>query len=166
MINVEAKSERPSQEEKDAAYAKILRCVSACEQSSVRIRKKLEAAGYADKAIDDALERAFKTGALDDHRYAECLVRSHMMAGKGMEHAKREIISLGICLDDVEAYREYLAAGEDAQIEAACDFLARHPSRAKDQRSAAFRKLLNKGYSMDMASKAVTRWIELRDVAV
>lgn len=162
-------AEAPSltlREQEEAAYAKILRCLSACEQSTARVRKKLVSAGFSEEAIACAMEKALRVGVLDDARYAECLIRSNALSGKGMEFAKREVAALGICIEEVEAYQEYLDGGEDAQIEAACDLLSRHPSRAKDQRGAAFRKLLNKGYSMDMASKAVSRWMDMRDVGV
>lgn len=154
------------EDEREAAWAKLLRCVSACEQSSERMRRKLSDAGFSEAAIASALERAQRVGAVDDVRYAECLVRSNALAGKGMEFAKREVARLGICIEDLESYQEYLDAGEEAQIEAACDILSRHPSRAKDKRGAAFRKLLAKGYSMDMASKAVSRWMDIQEVGV
>lgn len=140
------------------AYAKVLRCASACEQSSARIRKKLRIAGFTEDAIAHALEKATRLGVIDDMRYAECLVRSTALAGKGMEIAKREISALGLHIEDLEAYQEYLAGGEEAQIEAAVDLLQRHPSRAKDKRAAGMRKLISKGYSMPIASRAVAIW--------
>ncbi len=153
-------------EQRDAAFAKVLRSASAAEQSSVRMRQKLSRAGYSDDAIDFALQKAVRVGAIDDERYAECLVRSHALAGKGMEFAKREIAALGLCIDDLIAYQEYQQAGEEAQIEAACDLLSRRPTRAKDKRAAAFRKLLAKGYSAPLASKAVSVWLETQDIGV
>lgn len=157
---------RTPEEEREAAYAKVLRCVSASEHSSAKMRKKLQEAGFSEKAVADALERAERSGAIDDARYAECLIRSHAAAGKGMEFAKREIAKLGLHIEDVEAYQEYLDGGEDAQIETACDLLDRRPTKARDKRGAAFRKLLSKGYSFDIASRAVSLWMERQDIAV
>lgn len=122
------------------------------------MRKKLEGAGFSQDAIEFAMEKAIRVGAIDDNRYAECLVRSNSISGKGMEFAKKEIAQLGLHIEDLEAYQEYMANGEDAQIEAAVDLLTRHPSRAKDKRSAALRKLINKGYSMPIASRAAAIW--------
>ncbi len=147
-------------EQKEKAYAKILRSASACEQSSIRMRKKLEYAGFSQDAIDFAMKKAIRVGVIDDVRYAECLVRSNALAGKGMEFVKKEIQSLGLYIEDLDAYQEYIQNGEDAQIDAALNLLIQHPSRAKDKRSAATRKLLNKGYSMSIASRAVAIWCD------
>lgn len=154
----DAESAPSAEELRQQAYAKVLRCASACEQSSARIRKKLSAAGFSEDAIAHALEKATRLSVIDDARYAECLVRSTALAGKGMEFAKREIAALGLHIEDLEAYQEYLAEGEEAQIEAAVDLLRRHPSRAKDKRAAGMRKLISKGYSMPIASRAVAIW--------
>ncbi|WP_251212822.1 regulatory protein RecX [Adlercreutzia murintestinalis] len=153
-------------EQQDAAFAKVLRCASAAEQSSLKMRKKLSDAGFSSDAIEFALQKAQRVGAIDDVRYAECLVRSHALAGKGMEFAKREVAALGLDIDDLEAYQAYQDAGEHAHIEAAYDILSRHPIRARDARAAAFRKLLAKGYRGDIASKAVSLWMEQRDNGV
>ncbi len=146
------------EEQQERAWAKVLRSASAYEQSSARMHAKLAAAGFAPDIVAFALEKAQRLGVIDDTRYAECLVRSTASAGKGMELIKREIRGLGLCIDDLEAYQEYLEAGEDAQIDAAVDLLTRHPTRAKDKRAAGLRKLISKGYSMPVASRAVAIW--------
>ncbi len=139
------------EEQQERAWAKVLRSASAYEQSSARMHAKLAAAGFAPDIVAFALEKAQRLGVIDDTRYAECLVRSTASAGKGMELIKREIRGLGLCIDDLEA-------GEDAQIDAAVDLLTRHPTRAKDKRAAGLRKLISKGYSMPVASRAVAIW--------
>lgn len=149
-----------AEEQSRQAYAKVLRSASAYEQSSIRMRKKLEAAGYPQAAIDSAMDKAQRLGVIDDVRYAECLIRSTAAAGRGMELVKREVRDLGLFIEDLEAYQAYIADGEDVQIEAALDLLTRHPSRAKDKRAAGMRKLISKGYSMPIASRAVAIWID------
>lgn len=153
-------SELPTEEQRKSAFAKLLRSVSSYEQSSLRIRRKLEIAGYSNDAIEYSIDKAIRIGAIDDNRYAECLVRSAALSGKGMELIKREVSELGIRIEDIESYQEYMQNGEEAQIECALNLLERHPSRAKDKKAAAMRKLLAKGYSMDIATKAASRWLE------
>lgn len=153
-----------TQEECDRlAFDRVVRSVSACEQSTLKMRKKLEEAGYPQSSIEHAIDKAVRIGAIDDKRYSECLIRSAMSSGKGLRFALNEIESLGVNAYDLESYNEYLDAGEEAEIERALDFLSRHPTRAKDRRGAAYRKLMSKGYSSAVASTASRLFAENLD---
>lgn len=142
------------------AFDKLVRSVSASEQSTAKIRRKLHESGLPDDSVDKAIEKAVRIGAIDDMRYAECLVRSTLSTGKGLRFALREIEELGINPYDLEAYNEHLDEGEEADIERALDFLRRHPSRSKDVRGAAYRKLMAKGYDGSIASTASRLYAE------
>lgn len=144
-----------SQEECDRlAFEKVVRSVSVCEQSTAKMRRKLEDAGYPASSVDHAIEKAVRIGAIDDVRYSESLVRSTLASGKGLRFALKEIESLGVDVYRLESYNEYLESGEEADLERAIDFLSRHPSRAKDKRGAAYRKLVSRGYAPSVASTA------------
>lgn len=143
-----------------SASSRIYRSIVASEQSTKRIRSKLEASGYPDDVIEQAISRACDLGVLDDRRYCECLVRSTAYAGKGLAKVAREVESLGIPIESLESYQEYMERGEEAQIEDALDFLERHPTRAKDAYASCFRKLVNKGFPSDIASAATRRFVE------
>lgn len=150
-----------SQEECDRiAFDKLVRSVSASEQSTSKMRRKLLESGLPEHSVEAAIEKAVRIGAIDDKRYCECLVRSTILSGKGLRFALREIESLGIDPYDVEAYVEHLENGEESDVERALDFLRRHPSRAKDVRGAAYRKLMSKGYDPGIASTASRLYAE------
>lgn len=144
------------------AFNRIIRSVSACEQSSTKMRRKLQESGYPEAAIDEAIAKALRIGAIDDKRYSECLIRTSIASGKGLRFALDEIRSLGIDPDTLESYSEHMGQGEEAEIERALEYLARHPSKAKDKRGAAYRKLVSKGYGYDVASTASRLYAEER----
>ncbi len=138
----------------DAAFQKILRSVSVREQSSKRMREKLEKAGFEDDVVDEALDRAMRMRAIDDTRYADALIRSSISAGKGLVFALREIEDLNVDPLTLDSYQAYLEEGSDADVERAVALLKRHPPRAKNVRESAFRKLVSKGYETSVASTA------------
>lgn len=142
------------------AFDKLVRSVSASEQSTTKMRRKLNEAGLPESSIESAIEKAICIGAIDDKRYAECLVRSTIAMGKGLRFALKEIESLGIDPYELDSYNEHLEEGADANIERALDFLNRHPSRSKDVRGSAYRKLISKGYDGEVASTASRLYAE------
>lgn len=141
-------------EQVDLAFNKIVRCAKVKEQSSKRMAAKLEQMDFKPVVIKAALDRAIRCSYINDHRYAECLIRSALSQGKGISFALKEIESLGISPDDLDAYQDYLEAGEDHAFEQALEFLNRHPSHARDLYSACCRKLVSKGYSQEIAMRA------------
>ena len=146
----------------ERAYQKILRLAATREQSSARVRERLARDGYAPEVAEEALARAVRASAVDDRRYAESLVRMRIAAGKGVEGVVGEIEELGIDPWSLEAYAEYREQGEDADVDRALSLLERRPPRAKNQRDAAFRKLVQQGFSTSTAATAARRWAEGR----
>lgn len=147
-------SDKTKEECNEAALARIYRSLAASEQSSQKLRRKMESEGYPPDSIEYALNRATAIGALDDERYCNMLVRSTLNQGKGMQRCLKEIEALGVDPMQLESYIEYLDNDDCSEIVRAMDFLERHPIKAKDVRGSAFRKLVSKGFSFEIASKA------------
>lgn len=147
-------SDKTKEECNEAALARVYRSLAASEQSSHKLRRKMESEGYPSDSIEYALERAMTIGALDDERYCNMLVRSTLNQGKGVQKCLKEIESLNIDPMQLESYIEYLNNDDFSEIDRALDFLERHPTKAKDIRGSAFRKLVSKGFSFEIASKA------------
>ncbi len=143
-----------------AAYSKVLRSISASEQSTEKLKKKLVLAGFSDNEIEYALNKAVEIGAVDNRRYSECLIRMTIFQGKGLSGALKEIQSLGVDPYSLESYEEYLELGENADFERALEYLENHPPRAKNIRDSAFRKLFSKGYSVDVCTRAAKSFTE------
>lgn len=147
----------------ERAFQKILRLAAAREQSTVRLRARLARDGYEAEVAEEAIARAVRVHAVDDRRYAEALVRMRVASGKGVDGVLAEIEELGLDPEGLDALAEYRAAGEDADVERALALLERRPPRAKNQRDAAFRKLVQQGFGSSTAATAARRWAESRE---
>lgn len=162
MIDKERMAALPLEAQKEKAFGKVLRCASASEQSSHRVRRKLEMQGFCVEAVEFALDKARSLGVIDDERYAECLVRSTLLAGKGLRRARQEIEELGIDIEGLPSYAEHIAQGEEGEVERACRFLDAHPTKARNAYQSCFRKLIGRGFEGDVAHRAVKRHLAER----
>ena len=143
-------------DEATRAYKKILKLVSYSERSSQMLIDRLTHDGFSPDAAHAALERAQRVGIVDDRRYADALLRSRFASGHGRQGIRRELEELGIVPEGLESwYTE-----EQDELSRALSFLERKPPTAKNRRDAAYRKLVTKGYSSDIASSAARIWSE------
>ena len=148
------------EDEEARAFAKIVRSASVREQSSSRIRDKLVHAGFAESASEAALAKAVRLGVIDDRRYAELLVRSAVAKGRGLERVRREIEDLGIDMESLDAYADYCEGEGARELDRALVLLRARPTRARNKRAAAYRKLMTSGFPSDVASEASRIWSE------
>lgn len=155
-------AERPEEEVPTAqeAYQKILRIISVRERSSAYLRERLRKEEFPSQAIEEALEKAQRLYLVDDRRYGDALIRMRLAAGKGLRDAEQEIEGLGIDPTTLDAWQEHAAQGPEAERERALALLRRRPPRAKNVRDAAFRKLVNQGFSTDVAGSVARQWAE------
>ncbi len=144
----------------ECACKKILRSASAREQSTKLMREKLIRDNFSPDVINEALERACRSQVIDDHRYSNMLIRSTLSQGKGLTFALKEIEELGVDVENLDSYKEYLEQGEECDESRALAFLNAHPPHAKNKHESAYRKLINKGYSSSVASTAARRFCE------
>lgn len=138
----------------------IVRSVNICETSTAKMLKKLKAKGFAPEAAEEAVAKAVKSSLIDDMRYANCLVRSAISTRRGFAKVERELKDLDIDIHDVRAFIEAEESGEADQFEMALEVLRLHPPKAKNLYASAYRKLINKGYSGEIAAEASRAWCE------
>lgn len=144
------------EEQENQAFERIMRIASKREVSSEKMVTKLKPLGYSDEAIGAAIERAVSISAINDRRYCECLVRTTLSMGRGLRQVEREIRSLGIDPEELDSYREYMAEGQQHQVQAALKVLLSHPPHSKNVRNSAYRKLISRGFCPSVASEAVS----------
>lgn len=142
------------------ALDRILRSASVSEQSTAKIIKKLESAGFPTDSIERSVARACELGIIDDVRYCECLVRGTLASGKGLSRVEKEVAALGLEIRDLEAYQDHLSEGQDRLFDSALDYLMRHPSRSKDKWGASMRKLISRGFEYDLASRVTRTYLD------
>ena len=138
------------------AYKKIVKLVSHRERSSQMLFDRLTRDGFSPDAALAALDRAQRLGIVDDRRYADVLLRSRLASGHGRQGIRRELEELGIAAEELETWH----TEERDELSRALSFLERKPPTAKNKRDAAYRKLVTKGYSSDIASSAARIWSE------
>lgn len=148
------------EEQVELAFAKIIRCANAKEQSTVKMKEKLIYAGFAEQAAEAALERAMRLHIIDDIRYAECLIRSALSQGKGLQFVVKEIESLEIDIYELEAYQDYLRDHAEAMTERALQYLRQHRCHSKNPKASCYRKLMSRGYGSRVAAEAAELYCE------
>ncbi len=66
-----------------AAYQKALDILTRRDHSRSELRKKLVLRGFAEKPLDEALERLSSQGLIDDAKFAAGWVESALRSGRG-----------------------------------------------------------------------------------
>ena len=147
-----------AEEEESKAFKKILKLASIREQASKKLHERLIKDGFSEQAVSNALGRAIEAHIVDDERYAEAFMRTQLAQGKGRRGVELE--QLNIDSPSEEAWQLAYEQFGDDELERAMAFLHRKPPRSKNLREGAYRKLVQKGYSADVAASAARRWSE------
>lgn len=154
-----AKGEGDAPKDAEHAFARIVQLASKNEQASLPLKDRLVREGYSAEIAEQAVSRACSCGLVDDGRYGEVLVRSRISQGRGRQGIAAELERLGLSPKDFE---EAFCECGDSELDRALEQLERRPPRAKNQRDAAYRRLVGKGYASDVASSASRLWCESR----
>lgn len=146
------------------ALKKIVDLVNVSDRSEKTIRERLHRYDFSEEGIDEAVEKAKGYGFIDDARFAEILIRSRVSQGKGSTGIERELVSNGIDPSSVEGWPYEFDVGYDAEWERALSLLDRKPPRSKNLREGAFRRLVQKGFPVAVASSVARAWSEGRSL--
>ena len=125
-------------EEESKAFKKILKLASIREQASKKIHERLIKDGFSEQAF----------------------MRTQLAQGKGRRGVERALEQLDIDSPSEEAWQLAYEQFGDDELERAMALLHRKPPRSKNLREGAYRKLVQKGYSADVAASAARRWSE------
>lgn len=142
------------------AYEKILRVLGFKDRSTFELRNKLLEDGYSTEAVEQALERAVRLGLVNDARYLETQIEMKFRSGKGKRAAAHELLRKGFSQEEIDSQIENSSYSEEDEEARAYQFLLTHAPRGKNLRESAFRKLVNKGYSINAASKVARKYCE------
>jgi regulatory protein len=141
-------------------YTYGLHALGRRELTARQLRDRLRRRGCDDAAIDAALDRLRREGALDDARAARAYARTEVaVKRRGPERIRRALHAMGV---DEDAASNALASGfadhpaEDV-LEAALARRLRGPvtDRAHEQRLIAY--LVRQGFEVAAAAAAVRR---------
>lgn len=147
--------------DEEEGFRKICRLLNVRDRCSKELLDRLVRDGFSEQAAQDALARALKCGLVDDARFADALVRSRLAQGRGSEGIRRELDGFGIDAEAIESFAA-LVDGDmrEREVSRAMDLLVRKPPRSKNPRASAYRRLIAKGYSCEVALTASRSWWE------
>lgn len=140
-------------------FKKIAQLVNVRDRSSVELYDRL-IKDYAESAVQDAIERAQRCGLLDDMRFAESLIRTRISANKGQYGIEAELKKHNIDPCQVKGWPFDFFTSDEAEIERALVILRRKPPTSKNKMDGAFRRIIQKGFSVPIASSAAKRWLQ------
>ena len=152
-----AKERKPLPERMEA-FERIVQLCSVRDRSSKELFDRLITDGYTQEQIEEAIQRSIDCALVDDTRFLESFVRGKVTAGKGLYGLTRDLEKHGLDPSALEGWPESYGLDEESQEERAYEYLINHPPKAKDAYAAAYRKLISKGYSVGIASRACRKW--------
>lgn len=159
----EATPDAEAMTEAQKAFKKIVALVNVSDRSELTIRERLEKAGFGQPAIDDAIERAKGYGFIDDIRFATVLARSRIAQGKGIYGIEKEMLKHHVDPNDVPGWPHEFEVSDEQEFDRALEALDKRPPRSKNLRDGAFRKLVQKGFSVSVASAAARAWSDQQE---
>jgi len=145
----------------DEAMKSLVRLLATRERSVQEAHNRLLQKGYSLESSSSAIERALACGLLDDQRFAVDLIKNRLSTGWGRHRIDQELYHFGIAKDTIEGYPEAFFT-EEEQLEQALIALKRHRSRSKKPQQAAYRHLVARGFSSDIAAAAI-KTLERKD---
>ena len=133
---------------------KMLKLLASRDYSVLTMRQKLEAAGFEQDAIEQAIEYGVKSKLLDDKRYAELYVSTKKSIGWGRQRIERELANKGVNCNIIPGYPECVFSSDD-ELKRAIELVRKHHTAAKNPRDSHYRYLISKGFSPAIAAKAL-----------
>ncbi|MBQ9690696.1 MAG: regulatory protein RecX [Eggerthellaceae bacterium] len=148
-------------QQQEKAFKRIQSWIRVRERSTHECFTRLKDEGFSKHDATSAIGRAVKCGLLDNKRYADALVRTRFRQGRGLYSIEQELSILGMQFEDVLDYSHDLVQQCcEPELERAYQVLEKHPIRAKHKQSAAFRRLVGKGFSRDIALQASRNFVQ------
>jgi regulatory protein len=141
-------------EARKTAYGVGLRLLAGREMSTARLRDRLRRRGLPDDAVDDAVARLTRTGALDDPRAARAAARTLVAVKlRGRHRVVRELERLGFAPALVQQTLAEVLGDTDERAAMARVIAARMHGRPAIADPAAYRRLfgalLRRGFPAD-----------------
>ncbi len=170
---------RPGDELAQETYAEIMQSLrSACLQRCGtllgsrdypvhRLRTKLQDAGYPPSIIEDCIEKLQEAHYLDDARYAQTYLRSHL-ADRSLLRIRHDLMERGIPEEEIERAVEEISEETDpeevqlARIRRLLQKRGYDPAQTDytaRQKTVAF--LRRKGYGMELIRRAMAEDVQI-----
>lgn len=160
-VTAERLAEIQLESEKNTAFDKALTHLSATRKTEKQIREFLQKKGYLPAVVDYVIEKLRGYGFLNDGEYAEAYVEQAAKR-KGGRLIRMELRSKGVTDAEIDGALEGL--DEQTQQETAQALLQKYMrGKAADVQTLqkAYRHLISKGFSYDVAKAALSAYGDL-----
>ena len=160
-VTAEQLAEIQLESEKNTALDKALTHLSATRKTEKQIREFLQKKGYLPAVVDYVIEKLRGYGFLNDGEYAEAYVEQAAKR-KGGRLIRMELRSKGVTDAEIDGALEGL--DEQTQQETAQALLQKYMrGKAADVQTLqkAYRHLISKGFSYDVAKAALSAYGDL-----
>ena len=142
--------------EKNTAFDKALTHLSAMRKTEKQIRAYLAEKGYLPTVAEYVLEKLRSYNFVNDEEYAEAYVE-HAAKRKGGRMIRMELRGKGVADEDIDAALSQV--DEETEMTAATGILQKYmrgKEASKENLQKAYRHLMGKGFSYDVAKSALS----------
>ena len=142
--------------EKNTAFDKALTHLSATRKTEKQIRAYLAEKGYLPTVAEYVLEKLRSYNFVNDEEYAEAYVE-HAAKRKGGRMIRMELRGKGVADEDIDAALSQV--DEETEMTAATGILQKYmrgKEASKENLQKAYRHLMGKGFSYDVAKSALS----------
>ena len=144
--------------ERDAAMQRAFDIISRREVSRSMMERRLRDDGYSPKVVSDITDRIVDLGYLDDLRFARLVWRAENGAGRGRARVVQKLRTAGVDPQVIDAAEEACRADgelrEPLEMARALAVRLGAPFSDKTTRQKAVRRLVTKGFPLDIAIRA------------
>lgn len=143
-----------SPERHSKAMDKINALVGVRERSVFETRNRLAKAGFTAEEVEDAVAAAVRVNLVSDERYARAYIRGKVHKGWGRKKIEHALMQNGIDAPVIQACADEFSSTEDEYASALRE-LGKRRASSKDPYATYMRRLIGRGFSYDIASRAV-----------
>lgn len=147
-----------SEAEHIKAMDKIAALVRVRERTPHELRRRLQDCGFTEEVAARAVESAERCGLVDEERYASALIRGKVNQGWGRAKIMARLREDGVSSAVIERCNSCFATPQQ-EYERALYELGKRSVRSKNPRATLMRRLLQKGYSPELANRAVDEFM-------
>ena len=141
-------------EEHFQAMQKIQALICVRERCEKELYDRLIACEFSPKVAKDAVSSALSCGLVSNERYASAFIRGKTSKGWGRVKIISRLHENGITDDVIDSCKADFAS-YDQELDRALQEIRMHPSHSKKPHASLMRRLINKGYSYEIAQAAV-----------
>jgi regulatory protein len=144
----------------------VIKRVSRKECSSQELLGYLIKKGFEESLAHEVIREMIEKKWIDDRRFAEAMSRYHGTRGKGPIYIQNKLREKGLHMSATEIETIISASQGRSEMERAIEILhRRYPDFATDfkTKQKAMQALVRRGFSFDLAQKAVRQKQETND---